>query len=263
MDEKQITTNELYDLMKGLIASNEEIKVQIKQSEEDIKSEINSVKENLSKELEQIKNENQKLKQENNILKERIQKIEKAEKRCKLMVYNLEEKENKTADLQEFLKLLNFAEVSCDFGDLRDFYRIGREENNKVRPVSIEVTNYFLKEEILKKAHKLRDRKVYITLDYPREEYLDRKLLRKHQQIARSQGKSAEIKNYTLYVGGNKFTLEDLRRREEVEKGEGSEEEGSGRKVTDNGQKRKPENSPDHCSKRKTLRSGRKFSNTE
>lgn len=74
MGEQKITTNQLYDLIKGLITSNEQIKEQITLSKEDIKGEIYVVRDDLAKELQKIKQENNKLIQENQILKERLKK---------------------------------------------------------------------------------------------------------------------------------------------------------------------------------------------
>lgn len=187
-----------------------------------------------------------------------------------MIVYNLEEQKNNASDLEKFVNILDQADVSCRIGDFRDCYRLGRREENKTRPASIEAISFFLREEILKSAGKLKEKGIYVSFDYTKEEYLDRKLLRKYQQIARNQNKAVEIKNNILFVDGTAFTVEDLRRKEtilqETEKEEENPEDPEG-KVTSNGQKRKPEASIELLEtrnvKKSTLRSGRKFSNTE
>lgn len=215
MGDKEITTKQLYDLIQGLLESNREIKDQIALSKEEIKGEITTVREDLSKELHQIRLENEVLKQENKTLKEKLEKIEKTTKKYNLMVYNLEEKEDKLNDLQNFVKVLNdHGKISCRFHDFTNFYRLGKVKNNKTRPISIELSNYLLREEILKNAKKLKDQQIFISVDYTQKEYQNRKLLRKYLQIARNDNKTAEIKNYFLFVDGRKFTLEDLRKKE-------------------------------------------------
>lgn len=165
MGNKEVSTNELYDLIKGLVESNKEIKEQISQTSDDIKAELTTVRKDLAKELHQIKLVNEKLKQENSVLKEKLQKVEKTLKKYSLVIYNLKEQENNSADLQKFVDILRTsAEVSCTIKDFRDFFRFGKKDNIKVRPASVEVGSLFLKEEILKKSYQLKDQNIYIYI---------------------------------------------------------------------------------------------------
>ena len=270
MGDKEITTKQLYDLIQGLIVSNQQIKEQITQSKDDIKGEISIVKEDLSRELHQIRHENEALKKETKTLNEKILKLEKTTKKYNLLVYNLEEQEDKTADLQGLIKILKEeAQVSCLSKDFRNFYRLGKTENSKVRPILIELVSYFLKEEILNNASKLKNRKVYISVDYTQKEYSNRKLLRKYLQIERNNNKTAEIKSYNLIVDGIRFTLDDLQKREAeeaIESGNTEKEKHQNRSNNITQNKRKPEESPEKAEDyylKKTLRSGKMRSTTE
>lgn len=66
--EKKISNEDLYDLIKGLIANTDELKHQNNANEEELKSVIGTVKFQFCTEIDRITKENGRLKEENTIL---------------------------------------------------------------------------------------------------------------------------------------------------------------------------------------------------
>lgn len=202
----------LLELVQKLVASNEEIKKQIKENQVVLKTEFRSLKEELFTEISKIKSENQELKQQVNILKEKLTKIERESKKYSFIVYNFEETEDEVSDLQNFLNLIrDKVGVDCNFGDIRNFYRIGKPSTQKFRPISVEVVSSLKRKEIFQKAKNLKGTKVSVTPDYTAEEYGEQKFLYNHLKIARTSGKEAYIKKRALFIEGKRYTVEDLK----------------------------------------------------
>lgn len=184
----------------------------IKEGNNNLKTEINDLKHEIKNELKILKFENQELKKENSLLKNKLEQIEKKQKKYNLCLYGLKCEEAKTKEnliqiLEEDLK------INCNIRDFRDVYRIGKT-TNKPRPVLMEVSNYYLKQDILTKAasysETLKKKQIYFTPDYTTEEYTKRKTLNKFLKEAKEKNYKAKIVKNKLVVNGKEFSYEEL-----------------------------------------------------
>lgn len=200
-------------LLKSLLASNQEVKEEIRQSRETLSGEIRTLKEELRGEIRHLKEENEALRKEVDILTERLRKEEREGKKYKLMLYGLEEEDAEkdvTACLEIFNKTLG---VSCLFNDFRNFYRVGKSYAGAIRPISIESSSYFLRKQILDSAKKLKGTNIFINPEYTQEDYKNRKVLNTYLKKARQNGQEAKIKGTTLIIEGKAHTLDQLENR--------------------------------------------------
>lgn len=128
MDVEVITNENIYQLIQGLMLKSDEIKQQNELIKEELKNELQIVRAELKGELEKIKNENQLLREENIKLKEKISQIERQTRKYNIVVYGLKEEETEVEDIQAFLNLINqHLEIEIRFEDLRDIFRFGKK----------------------------------------------------------------------------------------------------------------------------------------
>lgn len=221
----EVSNNQLYKLMQSLMEKSAKIENQNNDIKEELKNEIRSVKRDLKKELDKINEENTQLKEENKILRERINTLEKKSKKYNLIFYGIEENDTELVDIQYLLeKINNTLKIDCRLGDLRDIFRFGKKGNQDCRPLLVEFVNCKLKVEILKNATKFKGTKIYVSQDYTTEEYDKQKFLRSQQKVARENGKDAYIKSNALIVNGQKYTYEELKQKSAQENEKSSKE---------------------------------------
>lgn len=211
-----MANDDIKELLRSLLASNQEVKEEIKQNRTTLSAEIRQLKDDLRTEIQELRRENEQLKEEVGNLKTKLHKFERETRKYKLMVHGLGEtgKEDVTEDINLCLDLFNNKlGINCQLGDLRNVYRVGKP-SGKLRPVSIETNSYFLRSDILKNSKKLKGTKIFIAPEYAQEEYEERKILRKYLREARLNKEDAQIKNKKLIVGGQEYSVEELRIRE-------------------------------------------------
>ncbi|KAG5873887.1 hypothetical protein JTB14_011367 [Gonioctena quinquepunctata] len=208
-EEREISNKDLFNLIKTVISSNNEIK---KQNDE-IKSEIHNIRKELDGEIEALQKENIELKKSVEILKERVLINERKQKKYNLIVYGMQEEEDEVRDIENFIDIINNrCGVEFKFHDLRDWYRIGesRQNTGRPRPIVVELIFYKQRESILEKASKLKGSGIYISKDYIREDYNSRKILFTHLKTARNSDPEAKIWKNKLIVHGTSYTAEQL-----------------------------------------------------
>nr|CAI5818350.1 unnamed protein product [Callosobruchus analis]CAI5856004.1 unnamed protein product [Callosobruchus analis] len=206
-----MANDDVKELLKSMLASNEELKIEIKQSRAQLAAEIRELKDKIHSEIQELKVENEDLKEEVSKLKEKIVKIEHEAKKYKLMIYGLEETGDDRIDVTTCIDLLKQKlNIDCQFIDFRNISRVGRPITGRKRPISIETSSYFLQSDILKNAKNLKGSNIFISPEYPREEYEERKALGQHLKEARQNNKVAQISNKKLIIDGKEYTLTDL-----------------------------------------------------
>lgn len=209
--EEEVTSKDVYNLLQGFIK-------QSLSASEEIKSEIRTLKSNISRDVELLRKENLEIKEENKILKERILKSERTQKKYNLVFYGVPEQENQLEDFQYTINTVKEKlKVECRFEDFRDIYRIGNKIDNKERPLLVEVINFPLKSQILQNTKNLKGSGIFITKDYIPEDYKDQKYLRSKLQFAKQQNQTASIRGNCLIIDGNKYTIEELKNSDKEE----------------------------------------------
>lgn len=184
----------------------------IKETKAEIKEEIRELRNEVRREIDSLKERNNKLEIENSEIKNKLVALERKIKKYNLVIYGLEDREKQTLEnvIKLFQEKLN---VKCRKEEIRDVYKIGKEEN-KPRPIIVEFVTNYLKIEILKNTKKLKGSGIFICQDYTSEDYQKIKYLNGHLKAARQKNYDAKIRNYTLIVNGEKYSYDDLKAKE-------------------------------------------------
>lgn len=150
-----ITNEDIFKLLRNIQEEN----LQLKQT---LLEEIKSLKDESSNKVQVLENKYIDLKADNEYLKKKLIVIERRLKKYNLVFYGIRENDNKTL-ISDVLKIINEKlNIKCASQDLRDIYRIGKNLNDKPRPVIIEVVNYKLKIYVLINSKKLKGTSIYI-----------------------------------------------------------------------------------------------------
>lgn len=209
----EVTNKDIYALIQSVLSKNIEIQKEIKDNKDLLTQEIADLKQEFSKQFQDLKKENDDLKRENNELKEKLNIIERRAKKYNLIIYGLTEEEDNKEDIQNFLAICNDTlKLRCTFSDFRDIYRIGKLTEGKTRPLLIEVVNYQLKAEILKNARDLKGTGIFVAQDNTPTDYDNKKILVTNLKLARNHNLQAKIKNYSLLIEDEEYTVEDLKK---------------------------------------------------
>lgn len=107
-------------------------------------------------------------------------------------------------------KLNELFDISLKQEDLNNAYKLGC---SKVPPILVEFKTYFKKSLIFKdpsKLKKLKEANIALSNDMCNEDRQNHKILRTHFLEAKRSGKEARIKEDTLYIEGEPFTVHDL-----------------------------------------------------
>lgn len=204
----EITITDLFNLLKNVKEENAQFHTQLKYEIKELKD--------VNKKIQIIENKNLELEEQNRKLTNKINIAERKLKKYNLVFYGIK---GDDSDIEaQIISILNEKlEVICTGDNIRDIYRIGKTENENIRPVVVEFVNYKLKRNILLNASKLKGSEIYVSNDYTTEEYEKRKLLNKHLKLARQKNLNAKIKKNALIVNGEEYMYEDLKDKEILE----------------------------------------------
>lgn len=204
-NSENISNKDIFVLLQEIIKQN-------KESRDAITLEIQKLKEDVAQDIKLLRQENQILKAENEQLEKRVLEAERKSKKFNLIFYGLEEQHNEISDIQKLLHVVNEnLQIDCKYTDLRDIYRLGKPSENKTRPVAIEVFNYALKTDILKNTKKLKGSGIYISHDYIKEDYEERKILYSNFKEAKKNGFEAKIQKGALIMRNKTYSVEELK----------------------------------------------------
>nr|CAH7768584.1 unnamed protein product [Callosobruchus chinensis] len=208
MEKEKATTDDIYNLLINTIVP------QIKTIQKDISS-VRSEIYDLKAELDAVNDKATQIESQNEKLNRKVQTLENRLKKYNLVIYyGLSDQEENTEGAVISL-IRNKLKIEFKPEDLRDCYKIGKKSVKHSRPTIIELVSYTTKQKILDQSRSLeKGSGIFISRDYTSEEYAKRKLLHKHLVSAREKGNSADIKENTLYVNGDKYTYKDLMNEE-------------------------------------------------
>lgn len=163
----------------------------------------------LDEKLNPFMEENNKLKQEVSLLKEKIHNLEKTAKKNNIILHGVEEREENHPNLMEVvLKTLNDMSKAAkieefDKWEISETFRLGRKDNKKKRPILIKLTLTWRRLAILQNNKHFPDN-VYATEDFPKDILQVRKELKVAQQEEIKKGNLAIIRYDKLIVKKNK-----------------------------------------------------------
>ncbi|CAG9821063.1 unnamed protein product [Phaedon cochleariae] len=165
----------------------------------------------VSSEIKELKQEVKDIREENIKLREDIVKLERRSKKFNIIVHGIKEdkEENILSVANNIIK--NKLGVELESTSIRDIFRIGQQNlPRKIRPISIELAQYSLKNEILKNSFKLGGTGYYITHDLTPCDLQKQKILLDYQKIARESGLRTKLKKGKLLVDGKEYSTEDI-----------------------------------------------------
>lgn len=193
--------------MDNLQAFIEQIKIEMANQTRDIMSHIDDRLMPLTQEIDKLKLENQNLKQ-------KVAFLERSNKANNIIIYGLKETETSSTDLMETTtkKFKTDLNISLESTDINTIRRIGKKNGNdeKIRPILISFVNNWKKNEIMK--HKKKFKEIYVSEDYPKEVLDIRRELQATLKEERRKGNYAIIK-YDKLIIKEGFPGKDKRKR--------------------------------------------------
>lgn len=216
MPERELTTRELYDLLKK--AQDDQTEKLMKEIAKYSEEHNNKLK-NTQKSIENL--------QDKSLL------LERKGRKNNIVIFGLQIKDN---ILEETIKELNHhMELNIRENDINNIYVIGKQENKK--GILIEFISFLTKQKIFKNFYKLKNTKIVIVNDLCPEDQQKQKILTKHLVAARNKNKTAKIRGFKLEIDKKLYSIEELEGEEtdneiisEAEETD-EEEEAAGKKI--------------------------------
>lgn len=163
------------------------------------------------------------LKNNQAIIHEKIEKIEKQVQELQLQYLTLERKSRKNNIVifgletskdnllnDTLQKLNNLMHISLTRSDVNNIYTVGKEEDKQ--GILVQFTNYFAKQEVFKNVGELKnqDQKISIVNDLCVQDQKTHKKLIKHLKEAKEKNQKARIVGHKLEINGETFSAEEL-----------------------------------------------------
>ena len=208
--------SDLKEVLKRLDALEKNLKEEINHVENTVKETLSDFKEKLFL----VEEECQFLRKENQIMKEKIDKLEGFSRRNNLIFYGVDEKTSREtwSDVEESVKkcIKDVCELEIGEMEIERAHRVGRK-GREIRPVMVKFLNWKTKEWVLKnfrKATKLgkmvKDCKVTIGEDFTEFVKKQRSELEKHMENAKRQGhEDVYLRFDKLFVDGRIFRVDE------------------------------------------------------
>lgn len=175
----------------------------------------NTILEKMEEKLKPVLEENQILKLKVEKLEKKVELLERDKKSNNIIIHGLAEKEQSTLGLIECIKkcFLDELGITIENFEINKIYRIGAiNQNGKPRPTLLALTCGWKKTEIMRNKKKLNE--LYITEDYSKETLEIRKSLQPKLMEERQKGNLAYFKYDKLIVKENPKAI-DKRKRDE------------------------------------------------
>ena len=204
----QITEEKLYDILNKV---NETQFKKIQQNSEDqtnvLRGEIKNITKVINEKIDISNRDISQLKKENLDLQRKIRKNN-------IIVFGLGSRKDLKQEnlLKTSIDNLNrLLSIKLLESDINNIYFVGKSDTP---PIVIEFISYLKKSTIYPHLKKLKGTKVSISHGLCFEDRKDQKTLINHQKLARSQGLQTHIKNKTLFVNDQPFSIGKLKELE-------------------------------------------------
>lgn len=195
------------EINKAIIKLKEDMSIQtsnLRQQNEKLNSDI----EHINTQIENLKEENRSLKNEIQDLERKIKSPEKyakpEENNRKIVIYGLGEhyKESEIDLHNRIIHMFNEVYNLNILGYIEDAYWIGKYNNNKNRPLVIELLSKRMVKFIIKNTHYLKGTRLSISKFLDKTELKDKRAKYEQMMDARKNGLHAVIRNNELYIEG-------------------------------------------------------------
>lgn len=192
-------------------ASTNLILQEIKRNKDELKNEltnaINASEARLRLDIEGLKNRIVQLEEENNTLKNKLEKLERKTRSNNIVLFGLNKE---CADITTgylIAELKNLFGVDVLESDINNYYCLGKTINS---PVKIEFVSNLKTKAILTNAYKLKNTKVAVSKDLSEEQREELRELKVYMQKKREEGHKCFIRGNKLNIEGSYYTREEL-----------------------------------------------------
>lgn len=173
-----------------------------------------NVTEAIDERFKTIIEENKFLKNKVSELELKIKFLEREKRKNNLVFFGADEIGKSELELVEYIKnTIEELGVPMNRQEISNIYRIGKQTNNKNRPVVVSFTTQWQKHLILKNKSKL-PKSIYVKEDYSKETLEKRKQLQAQVEEEKKNGNIAYLKHDKLIVRKQKDNSREKRRRE-------------------------------------------------
>lgn len=181
---------------------------EIKKGNDELKLFIDAVEVRIMLKIDEINRKVVNLEKENQELKDRIEKLERENKKNNIIVFGTERRQQNLNN-KEFIEHLNsLLGTTLNENDVNNIYPLGKHKN---APVKLEFISYLKKNDVFKKIRNLKGKNLSITHDLTSKQREIHKILRKHLQIQRQNKENISfIKNEKLYVNDTAYDVDEL-----------------------------------------------------
>lgn len=196
MSQAAVTNEQILEAIRG---SNADLTKRLSETENNILTQLGSA-------VERISN----LERKNSDLEKELHRLDKTVRKNNLLLFGLEFPSDilKNRLLELALSTLNsHLELQLTANEISDIYTLGKSPK---APVKIEFVSFLTKLSVLNNAKKLVGSKIFLDRDRTSLEREEKRILVKHLQQFKKQGKSAYIKGDQLYVNNHAYSANDL-----------------------------------------------------
>ncbi|KAH9645453.1 hypothetical protein HF086_008799 [Spodoptera exigua] len=173
-----------------------------------------NVTEAIDEKMNVIMEENKLLKNKVLELELKIKSLEREKRKNNLVFFGVEEIGKTERELVDYIKdTIEESGVQMNSQEISNIYRIGKQAENKNRPVVVSLTTQWKKHLILQNKSKFPS-KIYVKEDYSKETLEKRKQLMSQLEEEKKKGNIAYLKHDKLIVKKPGDNSRDKRRRE-------------------------------------------------
>lgn len=101
-------------------------------------------------------------------------------------------------------------EINLQNSEINNIYTLGKNKSI----IKVEFLSFLSKSEVTNNRYKLKGSRIFINDDLCKEDRNDLKLLRRHLNLAKADGHKAYIRKNYLVVDDEKFSIDQLKKRE-------------------------------------------------
>lgn len=179
----------------------------------ELKTQIGEVKEEIDLAVSALQNKISSLENQSSKLKKRVLQLERKTRKNNIIIFGVSAEE---AFLWETVIGIfkNTLQIEILESDINDLYRIGKPNDNNIRPITVEFISYQKKLLVLKNSKKLKGTNIFIAKDLCWEDQEANKVLTIYKNEARRKGDIAYIKGQSLIVNNVPYTIKQLKENE-------------------------------------------------
>lgn len=175
-----------------------------------------NVSESIDGKLTALLEENKNLKNEVNILRDKIKLIDEQKRNNNIIFFGIKEEQRSESPMETVVNVLkkNMG-LNITTNEINNAYRLGEKKENKTRPILVSFTTYWRRSEVLKNKKKL-DSDIYIKEDLSKETLDKRKQLLPQLKQEREKGKICYFVKDKIVIKEPKEDKREKRKRDSI-----------------------------------------------